>query len=261
MHSPREVKTTFVHVGSLGTYRILSTLSTVHLFHANLAKINSDYLRLYSQLSMSQYTIMDSGSFELALGTTKSDTSELDFLDLALTTGAREIICPDCPFDPHKSTLVSKDFIAKWKRLPNTYRPRLMVVPHGRTLSEWYSNAAMLVAGAQECTIGIPRILCDMVGTVDPSFRLQVAMNLRKKIPNHHVHLLGAGKSILEELELLKKVSAGIVRSLDSTFILRYTSAGSTPERGYAHPVPLQTTSTPNNFVEQLDTLAGYFGH
>ncbi len=240
--------TRIIHVGGLGTHDEIAKHNRCHLFLAPLALDNNKYSQFCTKTSNAAFCILDCGSFEMALGTEDKEVSDALLLEMAINLGIHEVVCPDCPSDPQGSFSRSCDFIRLWAKLPKRVRPRLMIVPHGRTFIEWTENAHRLVKLVEKCTLGIPRILAEACDPSNAYFRITVAQQIRKAYPLVAIHLLGGGRNLLEELCCLRNNST--VRSLDTTFIHRYACSGKNPKKEYAAPSELRSSAKPQRLRE-----------
>lgn len=241
---PKNIK--FAHIGSLGTYRILSSLADFDMFLASLLMRDCRYAEFCKERSLKRYTILDTGALELIVGTEWIDVSSEHLIDMALSLGVREVVCPDMPDDPKVSFQKSQEFIRRWFTKCSEARIRLMVVPHGRNLQEWFTNANKLISLIDKCTVGIPRLLANSCSSNDPGFRIRVARKLKEAYPHISIHLLGAGRQFCRELCYLRE--AYYIRSLDSTFIHRYAFSESDPLKEYTPPMTLSETNVPFSF-------------
>jgi len=129
-----------------------------------------------------------------------------------------------------------------------------MIVPHGRSRSEWLRNADTLVREVGRCTVGIPRLLSARCGDGTGGFRVRLAAAVKQRHPQVDVHLLGAGEDFLVELSMLRETPH--VRSVDSTFLHRYGYSGADPNRVYVPPLPLNDPAIPNGFEARVCRLA-----
>jgi len=234
------------HVGGLGTYRQLASIGEIGMFLAPLALRSSGYADYVSAFAQRAFTILDSGALEVAMGTERGAVCDRDFLEIGVALGVHEMVAPDCPDDPRGSTMRTLCFVRKWHRVPESERPQLMVVPHGRDLSEWLANAARIMRRVARCTLGIPRLLAQRTGKGDPAFRVFLAETLSKAFNGISIHLLGAGAEFMKEYPFI--ASARHIRSQDSTFLHRYGTTGLDPNEHYAPPVILSEVRTPPGF-------------
>lgn len=248
----------FMHVGSIATYKEISRFSSNQMIQAPLANANSEYHDFYRGLSETQYTILDSGAFEVALKTERNEILDREFIDIGLSIRAHELVCLDAPLEEGASQLRSLSFIRLWRQIPLHIRPQLMVVPHGKTVREWFSNAESLIKAAGKCTVGIPRILGQRSACPRVDLRVRVAETLKSRAPDIMVHFLGAGPNILDELGLLRRYPR-LVRSLDCTLLLRHATSGVSPLVSYSPPVVLNSTHTPINLQTRVAELASFF--
>lgn len=256
----RDTPPLIAHVGSLGTYEPLSRLSNLNLCIANLAAVDSQYAQYFRLRRSCAWTILDSGVFELFLGTETREVNDAALLDIALSLNVNEVVCPDAPDDPRRSHLRTLAFIERWRTVNPRKRPCLLVVPHGRTVVEWLGNAHRLILAHPRSTVGIPRILPDCCAPEDPQFRVGLAGVLQQAYPQISIHLLGANATFLQEYVCMSKHSA--VRSIDTTFILRHATRRIQIGGGYAPPVQLSCDATPPGFQAMagatVRSLAGY---
>lgn len=227
------------HVGSIGCYKELISLSQINMFLAPLSSYSKIYEAFISEESNKKFTILDSGSFEISLGTEKKNFTEKEYLELSLDLGVHEIVCPDIPGNPSESRKATLSFIKYWKTVKYK-KPNLMVVPHGKNLIQWLANAEDFIKLVDNCTIGIPRILSEMCNDNSPKFRLKIAQLIERKFPYTKIHLLGAGKDIILESYHLKSTKISNIRSMDNTFIQRYLSNNIDPSCEYAPPIVLK---------------------
>jgi hypothetical protein len=244
----------FAHVGSVGTAPFLATVGDIALFHAPFIAADMKYAAACEQTASQRFTILDCAALEIAIGTETADTRLGDILEMSSQYRISEVVCPDTPMDPRGSLRRSLDFIGLWERLPPTAkRPRLMVVPHADTVTGWFRAAEDLIRKVPECTVGIARVFAKRCGRGDPMFRVRLAGQIRSAYPLIQVHLLGAGEDYLSEIPHI--VRSPSVRSVDSTFIHRYTVAGTHPTAEYARPVPLRDFVCPSNIEERTQQL------
>jgi len=241
------------NVGSVATTGVLSKYNDFDLFLAPLALRNESYASFCATRSQLVFTIMDSGALETVAGTDGTDIKPSDLLDLSIELGVHEVVCSDCPGDPHGSLLRTQEFIRLYRQRARGVRLRLMVVPHGRSLDEWFWNANELIRDAGRCTVGIPRLLAKACGSADPSFRLGIAETIRRSYPGILSHLLGAGENFLLELS---QMNPGVpIRSIDSTFVYRYACTAADPAVIYVPPLPLSSDVIPPFFCDRLDAI------
>lgn len=237
------------NIGSEGTASLLSTYNDIEMFLAPLV-INNHAYEIHCRNRVNEtFTILDSGSFELFLGTSYQEFGAQDFLELAMNLGVDEVVSLDKPDDPQYSFYRTTEFIDAWQKLPVTERPCLMVVPHGKTISQWFLNAEKLLSKVGTCTVGIPRIFAQRCNQGDSSFRVKVGEQIIKSYPFVSVHILGAGPDFLSELYWLKGRTS--IRSIDSTFVHRYSSVPTDPFEMYVEPLPLSDGSVPRGYEEQ----------
>lgn len=245
----------FAHIGSLGTYSILSSFCDIGMFQAHLIQCDNNYAYFCKQQSKRYYTILDSGALEVALGIENIEVSDNILIEMSFAVSASEVVCPDCPADPLKSIIRSKEFIRIWQLIPKNIRPNLMIVPHGYTVNKWLSNAEELISLAKSCVVGIPRLLAQICGQGFPRFRIDLAERIVSKYPGISVHLLGAGDNILDEVALFKNTSS--IRSIDSTFIHRYLISGEDPLTKYSPPHSLRSYKIPDRCLQRIRFLDG----
>ncbi len=245
----------FAHVGSLATVDVLSPHSDMEMFLAPLALRSHQYADYCAKRSQSVFTTLDSGALEVSIGTESAELTDIELLDLAIDLGVQEVVCSDCPNDPSKSLLRTRDFIRAWSRLPNDRRPQLMIVPHGTSYVEWAENAHKLIQQVGSCTVGIPRLFSARCSNGRPEFRIEIAAELKRRYPRIDVHLLGAGREFLLELRMLG--SHGSVRSLDSTFLHRYAYTGEDPFSTYVAPLKMSdSVAAPIEFQARASRLS-----
>ncbi len=249
--STRYSSVSFANVGSIAATCLLSAYNDIDLFLAPLALRSQCYASHCVKRSQSVFTIMDSGALETLAGTDNSDIKPSDLLELSIELGIHEVVCSDCPGDPRGSLLRTREFLKLHRQCAECIRPHLMVVPHGRSLDEWFRNAEKLISEAGHCTVGIPRLLSKQCDPDNPSFRINIAETISRNYPGVTSHLLGAGENFLMELSQLYP---GVpIRSIDSTFIYRYACTGANPKSRYIAPLPLCSDVLPTHFCNNLE--------
>lgn len=241
----------FANVGSIAATCLLSAYNDIDLFLAPLILRSERYASYCAKRSQSVFTIIDSGALEIVAGTDNSDIKPSDLLELSIELGVHEVVCSDCPGDPYGSLLRTREFLKLYKQCAKCVRPRLMVVPHGKNLNEWFQNADTLIREAGHCTVGIPRLLSKKCDPNNPSFRINIAETINRNYPGVTSHLLGAGENFLMELSQLYP---GVpIRSIDSTFLYRYACTGVDPKSTYVAPLPLCFDVLPAHFCNNLE--------
>ncbi len=243
----------FAHVGSVSTAPYLTEVGDIALFHTPFIASDNAYAQACGLTASRKFTILDCAALEVAIGTESSETTLKDILEISQQYGVSEVVCPDAPMDPTSSLKRSMDFVRLWKALPEARRPRLMVVPHAKSVGAWFTQVEYMIRNVPQCTVGIPRVFAKLCGGDDPSFRVMLARNIRTEYPGVQIHLLGAGENFLAELPHIKASTS--VRSLDSTFIYRYLVAGTDPKVEYARPVSLRDTTCPLKIKERTQEL------
>ncbi len=248
----------YCHVGSLGSYKDLAQLGDSSLFLAPLVDFDIQYAEFFKNQARSQFTILDPGSLELAIGTEKKEINEVSLLKMAFELNVSEVICPDMPFDPEDSLKRSLSFLKLLRIKENHDQLRVMIVPHGRTVKEWLENCEILVKTIGKCTVGIPRVLAKATSNFDALFRHKIGQLVVAKFPNVEIHLLGAGTNFLDELDALKTNNLSI-RSLDNTFLHRYSKCSIDPQSSYVPPVRLKDNSYCRKSKRRIMKLAKHF--
>ncbi len=239
------------HIGDLGSYRSLSDISDFHLVLAQLALYDSTYARFIE--SSHKYKILDNGALEQAVGTDECSFNNMDYIELAMVLGVNEIVCPDIPFKPKESLTKTIGFLRQMSKYTYTRNLRVMYVPHGNSLEQWWDNFYQIHLQFPDGVVGVPRILVDLCR--DENIRIQISQLLKKYYPNVEIHFLGAAYNFISESTKLKALP-NLVRSIDSTFIHRYALSGEDPEVTYSPPVFLKNNVIGDRYQSNVERLS-----
>lgn len=181
-----------------------------------------EYTAFYKKQSEDgNFVIMDNGVIE-------GSPLPIDkVLEKAKLVDADEIILPDVFLDAG-ATIAAVDFAMEY--LKNKEHVRLMVVPHGKTLNEWTTCAALLINrwGDKIATVGIPKVLTSVAGR---DARIDAIKSIASLIKQYEldIHLLGCWDTPLEittaALAVVKK-EIPVIRSTDSSIAFVYAREG-----------------------------------
>jgi hypothetical protein len=196
-------------------YTVLADLGNYHMFQsfdlANGPEYVLDGASSWGVGNPDHIVILDNGAYE-------GEVDPTLLIGMVQSIHPDEVVCPDRPED--KAT--SLDLMEKWADELMALRQdgltsSIMVVPQGKSLSEWIGCLWRMVAHFKaeygyEPTIGVPKYLEDIADS-----RLNVVSYLVEQgIRPVRIHLLGTRNSPLE-FARVSRVFPG-VRGCDSTF-------------------------------------------
>lgn len=186
---------------------------------AQFVGISDVYTDFYKKMKAEgKYVVLDNGEAENMQLTLEA------LLDKICMIHPSEVILPDTLFD---STATINKSIAAYDALSNkltTMGIRIMVVPQGKTVEEWFQCAKILIDEIKVDTIGIPKLL---VKTENDLYARAKAVSLVRSINMHdiEIHLLGCSETP-KIIKAIKETAPNIVRGCDSSFAYLCADAG-----------------------------------
>jgi hypothetical protein len=214
----------------LGSIMPVGHASRLHLVLSHLCDDKTYRLYYQNRRAMGEYLILDNGADELPEGQGIQTT-----LVRATELCAQEVVLPDVQWDG-KATLEHTMEALAWLRgidgetaYNRARRPRLMIVPQGRTRDEWEKVAVRLLEEVRSTMtlLGGPPPVVGVAKQYDefPGGRTWCCQVLRPLLtPAEDVHLLGWAHRLPDVFEVARKHPW--VRSVDSAKPLVYTLGG-----------------------------------
>lgn len=193
-------------------------------YHMCLAHLIGDtgqrakYKQFYKEMAINpnKFVLMDNGAAEDEQVSNKTLVRRYEEIC------PDEIVLPDVLFDGQATVRKTKAFI---REFGNLLTCRLMVVPQGHNLEEWYECLKRLLEIDRVSTIGVSKFL--NIKTKDPFIRKKALQLInRTDCDNIEVHLLGCdeGPKIVGEIAM----EYPIVRGCDSAYAYIATKAEKT---------------------------------
>lgn len=185
-----------------------------HLCLAQLIGKDKEYTTFYERAANAgKFVILDNGAAEGYMPKIEA------LCEKALALKASELVLPDKFFDTKKTLEATHDAIDFL--VGESYGGRLMAVPQGRTLKEWFKCAVEMLRWPVD-TIGIPKNLVSIDG---PFARVKAVSGLRDFADvsrQFDIHLLGCWEDPREVGLVFKNTED--VRSVDSRMAYLYAS-------------------------------------
>ena len=158
-----------------------------HMALAHLVGKDKQYTTFFeNQAYHGRFVILDNGVIE-----TGKPMSIQEIVQKANLIGASELILPDT-LDDTEATLDAACEAIPYAR--QYFKGKLMGVPQGKTLEEWFECAIMMLSLDID-TIGIPKRLVKIGGR---DARLDVLQRLGWSLRGREVHLLGCWENPIE---------------------------------------------------------------
>lgn len=245
-----------------------SGLPPIHLTLSHLTRdpfpLQREYITYFqNRRDQGDYIIMDNGADESKQG--RGD-SMYNTLEAARKVRAQEVVLPDVQMDA-AATRYASSLALQWltsyegKTLyRESGRPRVMIVPQGKSLLEWVECAKVLLSSARETmhkiegpslVVGVAKQYHDMFKTHTEGGRQRLVQWLYAQLGEHEeVHLLGYPRGAHDAPELSQKWP-GFIRSVDSAKPVVYAMNQIVPGKDYMPDYPKR----PKGYFEKgMDT-------
>lgn len=201
---------------------------THHLLLAHLLLVPG-YVEFYRERAeRGDYIILDNGAKEMGTG-----LSMKSVLAGAKLVGAKEVVLTDVRFKSRETTEAAETEL-DWMMSPNGRRayeeaghPKLMIVPQGKTVSQWLDCLKFLTQIVNDCMAVVPDMPEPSVAYAyhyDHFFRGGLDRLLSMGRPAEDIHFLGWTRNLGNLLNLTLKYP--YVRSVDSGRPFSYAKAG-----------------------------------
>lgn len=188
--------------------QVLTNADRHHLVIADYILSSREYRNFYyDRVARGNFVILDCAAFELQDNLPTKTTLFERQIQAAAILSPTEIVIPDDMLSAKNTIWMAQEFVALAERsLP--YRPQLLAVPHGKTLTEYYQCAATLAALPGVTTLGVQEEVEELYGVPR-----HVVAQVLKRFWRKEIHYNGVREDCQD---LITRDQAKLVRSCDT---------------------------------------------
>lgn len=189
--------------------RSFATRSHSHMVLAHQYEKDAAYREFYlERRAAGDFIFLDNGVYEDAY-------DERKHLTAIMHLRPHVAILPDIICKGPESLNRSLKFLIRYKEeFPST---QWMLIPQGRTVTEWYlvMQQVTQIFDEDQIWIGLTRFLPTHTAPLEPTIRVKLAQHLKGIWPKVNLHCMGMCAGSINELTLLAKQD--LVTSIDSS--------------------------------------------